>query len=194
MTEIDSGTLPGKPATSQTTTQKRDASGVTRSTTVTSGQSAVSTTTDEQNRVTAVSAAVGGTTYSSALGYDTNSDLTSAALKTGSITVTEGLSYDNSSRLQQLSESEPTGVSNPRANPFTYDGLNRTSMITVQKRKTLPARRNRRTTNGTRSYRCFVRSARTTSTVVGKVARFEVHRRRLAVVQRCPHLSGRASS
>jgi hypothetical protein len=92
--EIDSGETGGVQV-SQTTAYSPDADLQTRITTVTSAATKVSSTTDELDRVTAQSEAVGGTTYSRSLGYDTNSDLTGLALQTSGITVNEGLTYNN---------------------------------------------------------------------------------------------------
>ena len=81
---------------------KRDANGETRSTSVTSGNTLVATTIDEQNRVTAISESVGGPTFAGAFTYDVNSNLTNEALRSGSFTVPITLTYDNSSRLTGL--------------------------------------------------------------------------------------------
>ncbi|MDR3661920.1 MAG: hypothetical protein P4L86_16305, partial [Mycobacterium sp.] len=130
MSELDSG-----PGAGQTTTYKRDANGVTRSTSVTSTASNVVTaTTDEQNRVTALSENVGSPAFSSSFTCDTNSNLTKVALKSGSVTVPMTLTYDNGSRLTKVDESSPvtgtTGLTNTYS--YSYDGLNRTSSITAR--------------------------------------------------------------
>lgn len=111
-----------------TTNYGYDAAGQQRTSTAVTTSANLSWVLDGQGRATSMSENVGGTAYTSTLGYDGNSDLTNLGLPGG---VNAAFQYDGDSRLSQLDVSGPTGVTNPLSNHYTYgyDGLSRTTSI-----------------------------------------------------------------